>query len=568
MLKVFYLVALFISLLELIFFYESRLGKNNQNRMLLFIASFVANYGCAFESFAESLGESLCGTQIYFIGNTLTIVFLFFVISDICTIEINRHLRRLTFFIAFIIMILVGVCNHTDIFFKNLNVDYYLGAAYLKKDYGVLYFLYPTFMLVTFFACISVMVISLARKKRISVTTVKYLLVILSITIIATGITRFAKIPLEIYPFINIIILAFLLVIFKRARMYDMSENLTNVYSQREEYGYITFDNKCHYLGSNDYAQQLIPQLKDALIDRYLNLEDNEKYSIILEWIEKWEKGQKEELKIQNGELTAFATVRYIKNEDRIVGYLVELRDVTLHQKYIDNLEGDRQNLKREVQQKTNKIVNIQDSIITGIASMVESRDNSTGDHIRRTSEGVRIIVEQMKKHDEYDYLGNSFCRNVIKAAPMHDLGKIAVHDAILQKPGKFTSDEYEDMKQHAAKGADIVSGVLREVDDEEFKRIAVNVAHYHHEKWNGQGYPLGLKGDEIPIEARIMAFADVFDALVTKRCYKEAYDYDTAIEIMKKDFGSHFDPELGKIFLECKAALTEMYSLDTNLNK
>ena len=568
MLPVVYLVAFFISLLELIIFFESHLGKNSQNRLILFIVSFVANYGCAFESFGSSLGEALCGTQIYFIGNTLTFVFLFYVICDICTIKLSRHVERIFFVLAFAIMVLVAICAHTDFFFKNLEVDYYRGAAYLKKDYGPLYFLYPAFIFGTCISCIVVIVISLSQERKISVRTVRYLLVIMLITVMTAIISRFAEVKFEIYPFINIILLAALLFVFKRASMYDMTENLANVYSQRHEYGYITFDNKRHFLGCNEYAEKLLPALKKAVIDEYLSVDDSTEYKTILDWIDEWEKGEKSELKIMSGGLTAMATIRYIRNGDRIVGYLVEIRDVTSHQKYLENLEGNQHYLELEVEEKTNKIIHIQDSIITGIASMVESRDNSTGDHIRRTSEGVRIFVDQIKKHKRYNYLGESFCLNMIKAAPMHDLGKIAVHDAVLQKPGKFVPEEYEEMKLHTTKGAEIVSNVLREVDDKEFKQIAVNVAHYHHEKWNGQGYPVGLEGEEIPIEARIMAFADVFDALVTKRCYKEAYDYDTAFKIMEKDFGTHFDPYLGKIFLECKTALGAMYSLDALLNK
>ena len=568
MLRVLYLTAFFISLLELIVFYESRLGKNNQNRLLLFIVSFVANYGCAFESFATTVNEALCGTQIYFIGNTLTFVFLFFVIADICTIKLTKHVERAFFIVAFAIMVLVAVCNHTDIFFKNLDTQVYYGSTFLYKDFGILYFLYPTFIVITFLSCIAVSLISIKQERKISVRTVKYLLVILIITILAAGITRLIRAKFEIYPFINIILLAALLAVFKRASMYDMSENLINVYNQRQEYGYITFDNKRHFLGCNEFAQKLIPELQKAVIDEALNIDESLYYSIILKWIDEWENGQKDELKIINGDLAAMATIRYIRNGDRIVGYLVEIRDVTSHQKYLENLEGNQHSLELQVEEKAQKIVHIQDSIITGIASMVESRDNSTGDHIRRTSEGVRIFVDQIKKHKEYDYLDDSFYLNVIKAAPMHDLGKIAVHDAVLQKPGRFIPEEYDEMKEHTTEGANIVLGVLREVDDENLKKIAINVAHYHHEKWNGQGYPCGLKGEEIPIEARIMAFADVFDALVTKRCYKEAYDYDTAFEIMEKEFGSHFDPNLGKIFLECKTALGAMYTLDALLNK
>ena len=568
MLRILYLAAFFISLFELIIFYERCLGKNNQKRMILFIVSFVANYGCAFESFATTLGESLCGTQIYFVGNTLTFVFLLFVIADICTFELNKHVERLFFVVAFIIMTLVAVCNHTDIFFKNLRLAYYYGSAFLEKDYGILYFLYPSFIVFTCLACITIIIISLAEERKISLKTVRYLLVILLITGLAAVITKIAGVKFEIYPFINIILLAVLLVVFRRASMYDMTENLINVYSQRQEYGYITFDNKRHFLGCNEFAESLIPALHDAKIDEYLKADASPAISNVLKWIDQWEDGKKNELKLTNGELTAFATIRYIRNGNHIVGYLIEMRDDSVNQKQLDNLEGSQHSLEMQVEEKVQKIAHIQNSIITGIASIVESRDPSTGNHIRRTSEGVRIFVDQIKKHKEYDYLDHQFCLNVIKAAPLHDLGKIAVHDAILTKPGHFVQKEYDEMKEHTTEGANIVLEVLREVDDKQFKQIAVNVAHYHHEHWNGKGYPCGLKGEEIPIEARIMAFADVFDALVTRRYYKEAIDYDTAFDIMEKDFGSHFDPELGKIFLECKAALGAMYTLDALLNK
>lgn len=142
----------------------------------------------------------------------------------------------------------------------------------------------------------------------------------------------------------------------------------------------------------------------------------------------------------------------------------------------------------------------------------------------------------------------------------MHDLGKIAVDDAVLRKPGRFTDEEYEKMKVHAKEGAKIVQSVLKNVDDEEFKTIAQNVAHYHHEKWNGAGYPEKLSGEQIPFEARIMALADVFDALVSKRCYKESMSYDKAFEIIKNDLGTHFDPKLGELFIDCRPELIDLY--------
>ena len=143
----------------------------------------------------------------------------------------------------------------------------------------------------------------------------------------------------------------------------------------------------------------------------------------------------------------------------------------------------------------------------------------------------------------------------------MHDHGKIAVDDAILRKPGKFTDEEYEKMKIHSKEGARIVKNVLKEVEDDEFVNIAVNIAHYHHEKFDGQGYPEKLSGSAIPLEARIMALADVFDALVSKRCYKDSFSYDKAFEIIKDSLGTHFDPELGTAFIQCRQKLEALYN-------
>ena len=142
----------------------------------------------------------------------------------------------------------------------------------------------------------------------------------------------------------------------------------------------------------------------------------------------------------------------------------------------------------------------------------------------------------------------------------MHDLGKVAIDDAVLRKPGKYTDAEYAEMKRHSAEGARIVESILQGVEDDAFVEVAKNVAYYHHEKWNGFGYPMGKAGNDIPVEARIMALADVFDALVSKRCYKDAFSYDEAFSIIEGDLGKHFDPELGRVFMECRPALEALY--------
>ena len=239
------------------------------------------------------------------------------------------------------------------------------------------------------------------------------------------------------------------------------------------------------------------------------------------------------------------------------------MHDDTKDQKYITLLNGFNDKLRDEVNQKTEHIVEMHNNLILSMATMVESRDNSTGGHIKRTSEVVNILISEIQKDKDQNHLQISadFCHNIIKAAPMHDLGKIAVDDEILRKPGRFTEEEFEKMKAHAAEGARIVHEILKDTDDKAFHILAENVAHYHHERWDGSGYPEGLKGEDIPLEARIMAVADVYDALVSKRVYKDAMSFEKADSIMMESFGKHFDRQLEKYYVAARPRLEEYYS-------
>ena len=207
----------------------------------------------------------------------------------------------------------------------------------------------------------------------------------------------------------------------------------------------------------------------------------------------------------------------------------------------------------------TKREKDMQNKLVLGMATMVEGRDNSTGGHIKRTSTVVAFIVEEINKDPSY-HLENHFASNLIKAAPMHDLGKITVDDIVLRKPGKFTPEEYAIMKTHSEEGAKIVKNILDEYGDEDFERIAENVAHYHHERWDGNGYPKGLKGEEIPLEARIMAIADVYDALVSKRVYKDEFSFEDANKIIIDGMGKQFDPGLEKYYLLAREKIEKYY--------
>ena len=205
----------------------------------------------------------------------------------------------------------------------------------------------------------------------------------------------------------------------------------------------------------------------------------------------------------------------------------------------------------REIHQSL-RIERIQRNIISSLAAVVEERDENTGEHIQRTQSHVEALLKKMRKLPEYSKLTSKFCSNVILAAPMHDIGKIKIPDAILNKPGKLTPDEYEIMKKHAEYGGEIIRKTMSSIEEKEYCDIAYNIARYHHERYDGKGYPNGLKGENIPLEARIMALSDVYDALISERVYKEAFTREEAIQIIREGSGTLFDPKLAKLFLEC----------------
>lgn len=229
-----------------------------------------------------------------------------------------------------------------------------------------------------------------------------------------------------------------------------------------------------------------------------------------------------------------------------------------------ENLEIQVEKQTIDIKERNKKVNELQNHIIYSLASLVENRDSDTGAHINRTSSYIKTIAKTAKEKGLYkDILTDEYISVLGRAAPLHDIGKIVVPDAILKKPGKFTPEEFELMKTHTTKGAEIVQEIVGISEDKVYLKTAQNIVLYHHEKWNGSGYPYGLSKEKIPLCARIMALADVFDALVTKRCYKESMSMDEAFKIIVDGSGTQFDPVLVTIFVESRPEIekvTELY--------
>jgi len=206
------------------------------------------------------------------------------------------------------------------------------------------------------------------------------------------------------------------------------------------------------------------------------------------------------------------------------------------------------------IHERTARITRLQNGIVTVLADVVEERDKDTGGHNNRTSAYIKLLIEGMKEKGVYaDEMSGWDMEQVVSSARLHDLGKIHITETILNKPGKLTHDEYEQIKTHTTEGARIIDRMIEQTGEEEYLRNAKLFAEYHHERWDGTGYPHGLKETEIPLHGRIMAIVDVYDAIVSKRPYKEPLTEDEAVKNIEMNAGKQFDPKIVQVFVEIK---------------
>ncbi len=210
------------------------------------------------------------------------------------------------------------------------------------------------------------------------------------------------------------------------------------------------------------------------------------------------------------------------------------------------------QNLEHMVETQVETIQKLQYAIIHAMGDLSERRDGSTGAHLIRTSEYLKVLMTRAKEDNIYDGLLSDACvKDYSYASQLHDIGKVSIPDHILLKPGRLTDEEYEIMKSHTTAGEMAISGTINYVEDSPFLKLAAEFIGSYHEKWDGSGYPRGLSGTQIPITGRLMAIADVYDALISTRPYKEPMPHEKAVAIMCEGIGKHFDPVLMEVFQE-----------------
>ncbi|MCR5374081.1 MAG: HD domain-containing protein [Lachnospiraceae bacterium] len=506
---------------------------------------------------ATTVQASLQAVKVIYLGGFYLEFLMTLYIFKVCKINISNLLAVFLFALNSAFYLFV-VFSKSTLYYKTVSIRYNGDVSYLDKEYGIMHtFFYILLIAYMLAGCIAI--ILSVRKNNVPQVLVRYLCLMQIIPIVLYLVSRFVKLEYETAAIQYALVQGILLLASDRTGLYEIDESLLESVIRKGKMGFFSFDIQARFLGANNTAIEFFPELADLGIDKNVLYKTNEFFSVVHGWIEEADMNGQKEFYYEREDKVYRVTQTVIIKGKKVKGHQFFVMDDTEEQKYIALINDYNSELEIKVSEKTAHIQEIQDRLVLGMADMVESRDVSTGGHIKRTSKVIQLFVDEMRRDPSLG-IPDSFYQKVVKAAPMHDLGKIAIDDAILRKPEKFSDDEYRIMKEHSQKGAVIVRQVLNGIDDVEFMQIAENIAHYHHERFDGQGYPDGLKGSMIPLEARIMAIVDTYDALVSKRCYKDRMPYSAVFDIIESNMGTQFDPALNKYFVAAKDRIEEFY--------
>ena len=549
-------VVSFLNLFALILLYRKQL---NFYFASIFVSVLVANIGYLAGALSETRETVIIATKLCYLGSVFVPMFEYFIILRICRFRFPDWAKLLLGLLSVTVLVLACTIGYSDIYYKTVTYTHMYGVGYCSCEYGPAHILWNVILVC--YTIANVVAIAYAARTRINVSY-KNLIAIACMTLISIAsflVSRKVGSDTMVVPTVYVIDEFILFFVCLRVRMSDISDSVLESLEAENQNAYVAFSDKGIYLGCNDIAYKFFPELKEFRVDAPMpeNLGISRRFRDLMETFVKRER--------LNDNYFAYGQRNYKVNVRKIyrnkISHVVLFRieDETKLQRYIQKLDTHNTKLKDVIKDNDRHIRAIQEQMIVGMAKMVESRDSNTGGHIMRSSAVVGILVEELEKDAGFGRT-REFYDALVAAAPMNDLGKIAIDDKILRKPGSFTPDEFEVMKTHAEKGAAIVENLLAEIESPDFVDIAKNVACFHHERFDGSGYPYGLFGANIPFEARIMALADVYDALVSKRCYKDQMSFEDAYDLIMDSMGSHFDPRLKPAFVACREKLERYY--------
>ncbi len=540
-------ICVLVSVLCIFLMFHQKTSSQQQTTLFSFVLMGIISFGYWFLIQSKDLNSACLSQKMIYIGSSNIFYCMLRFYAAYCNISIKKIIQRILVIANICVMLLAVTFDKHKLFYKSVklsvNID---GATKLVKEYGPAHSVFAVLMAgyVTSIMIMCIINFRHSKTKRSKKNTLILFLVVLSPTVMYIC-DRVYRPDFYLVPYGIIISQILTLDLVYELGIYDFNNTAQEYAYDALDDAVLTIDNFYHFKGCNNKAKELFPSLKTITIDDGIGSIDNILFEIIVNH------------NINDFTLNDriyYPEIKKIKNRDKIMGFVIWFYDVTAEREKTELLKNYQKDLEHEVMIKTAKLQEVQEKVILGFANVIESRDNITGGHIKRTSTYINILIEGLVSENIYtDILTPSYIAHIKLAAPLHDIGKIAVPDIILNKKGRFNLEEFKIMKNHTTLGARIIDETLSGLDDLEYYHLARELALYHHERWDGSGYPEGLKGLDIPLCARIMAVVDVFDALVSERPYKQAYPVSTVYKIIENESGKQFDPTLVECFVKVR---------------
>ena len=525
----------------------------------VFFSIVLADFGHLFLALSTTIEGAIVANKACYLGSCFLPLLLFLLICRLCTFEVPRWVKLFLFAYSSLVFGLSCTVGFSDIFYESVRYVVLNGTGSYIPTYGPAHVLWNILLYSYVIANIVVIVVAAKKKRNVSYKT---LIAIATLAFVSIGlfiVARYMENDTLLMPLVYLLDELVLLYICALVKMHDVMNSVLESLEAENTAAYLAFSPKGVYLGCNDIATKFFPDLLECRVDHAMP-KDIEISKIFKKCMSQLQEADSNKVyRFSYKDRFYKAVLRNVLQNQKSRIFLFRIEDETNIQRYIERLDANNTELAALIKNNKDQIRVFQNQMLVGMAEMVNNKDGFTGAHLKRTKEVVSILVKKMRNDVNLSY-SKEFYDDMVAAAPMHDIGKIAIDDKVLCKPGKFTDEEFAEMKTHAEKGAIIIKNLLSNFQSEFFVEIAKNMAGSHHERWDGSGYPYGLKGDSIPLEARVMAIADVYDALVSKRCYKEPFSFADAYDIIDKAMGKHFDPSLKKYFEQSRDELEAYY--------
>lgn len=528
--------------------------------VILLYASLFNIVGYTLEMEAKTQELAMQSVKMTYIGKPFVVFTMYVFVMEYCGVSIKKSRRNFFYAICVDIAGLVYTNEYHHLFYSSVSYINDGLFPHLVLKHGIFYNLYSVILLYYFVGMIYVCV----RKYRQNDSEIirKQVSVLMVMVLFSCG--CLALFLFNLTNGYDTTALAYIVAVFlfeRLMRKYKLFDTLTLAKEEAVEHmsnGLIVVNVYGDMVYSNDEADRVLLYIRkhgNKGIEYLEELANNSKYMFVDEC------SQEDGNKHADSEKCVYElTMHEIFRNENSYGKMLLITEITDSYYYTERLQN-------ELKKKTREVISIQRDIIGSFASMIEARDGITGLHIKNTANLVKVLVYVIKNNPKYSgIITDEYAHMTAAAAHLHDIGKIAIPDRILQKEGKLTDEEFAIMKIHPVEGAKILENTIKGLESDAYYQIAHDMVLYHHEKYDGSGYPTGISGENIPLTARIMAVADVYDALRSKRHYKDGFSKEKSMAIMEESKGTHFDADIVTIFLE---HIDEMEAvLDTGAKK